>query len=277
MDLLIVPIILGLLAVVYGFVTSRQVLGSSAGNEKMQQIAGAIQEGAQAYLKRQYTTIGIVGVVVAIIVAIFLGPISAAGFVLGSILSGVAGFIGMNISVRSNVRTAAAAQSGLQQGLTMAFRAGAITGMLVAGLALLAISVFFWYLVSIAHYEVGGTDRTVRRWSVAGFEAATAAEPPTDAELDAAWDALAGQDAGPAYRALGLISRVAGPALEAMHARVERQLRPVPDDDLARLLLVERDTRFVGGFPIPVRQAVPAKAGEVHHVDVLHVAAFAQV
>ena len=147
MDLTLIAIGLGLLAVVYGFVTSRQVLGSSPGSEKMQQIAGAIQEGAQAYLKRQYTTIGIVGVVVAVIVAIFLGPISAAGFVLGAILSGVAGFIGMNISVRSNLRTAAAAQVGLQQGLTLAFRAGAITGMLVAGLALLAIAVFFYVLI----------------------------------------------------------------------------------------------------------------------------------
>src|SRR6187399_3603630 len=161
MDLTLIAIGLGLLAIVYGFVTSRQVLGSSAGNEKMQEIAAAIQEGAQAYLKRQYTTIGVVGVVVAVIVAVFLGPISAAGFVLGAILSGVAGFIGMNISVRSNVRTAAAAEVGLQQGLTLAFRAGAITGMLVAGLALLAIAVFYWYLIGPGGYTVGGEDRTV--------------------------------------------------------------------------------------------------------------------
>jgi K(+)-stimulated pyrophosphate-energized sodium pump len=147
MDLTLIAIGLGVLAIIYGFITSRQVLSSSPGNARMQEIAGAIQEGAQAYLKRQYTTIGVVGIVVAIIVAIFLGPISASGFVIGAILSGVAGFIGMNISVRSNLRTAAAAQVGLQQGLTLAFRAGAITGMLVAGLALLAISVFFYVLV----------------------------------------------------------------------------------------------------------------------------------
>ncbi|MEE4199447.1 sodium-translocating pyrophosphatase [Erythrobacter sp.] len=148
MDLILISIALGVLAVIYGAFTSRQVLSANAGNAKMQEIAGAIQEGAQAYLNRQYTTIGIVGVVAAVIVGLFLGVIPAVGFVIGAVLSGVAGYIGMNISVRSNVRTAAAAEKGLQQGLTIAFRAGAITGMLVAGLALLAIAVFFWVLVT---------------------------------------------------------------------------------------------------------------------------------
>ncbi|MEE4155132.1 MAG: sodium-translocating pyrophosphatase [Erythrobacter sp.] len=147
MELILISIGLGLLAIVYGLVTSRQVLGADPGNAKMQEIAGAIQEGAQAYLNRQYTTIGIVGVVVAVIVAVALGLIPAVGFVIGAVLSGVAGYIGMNISVRSNLRTAQAASKGLQEGLTLAFRAGAITGMLVAGLALLAIAVFFYVLV----------------------------------------------------------------------------------------------------------------------------------
>jgi K(+)-stimulated pyrophosphate-energized sodium pump len=143
-------IVCGLIAVLYGIVTSRQVLAASAGNEKMQDIASAIQEGARAYLGRQYRTIAIVGVVVAVLVAVFLGTISAVGFLLGAILSGAAGYIGMNISVKANVRTAEAARTSLQAGLTTAFRAGAVTGMLVAGLALLAIAVFFYYLTTIA-------------------------------------------------------------------------------------------------------------------------------
>jgi K(+)-stimulated pyrophosphate-energized sodium pump len=146
-NLLLISIGLGVVAIIYGIITSSQVLGASAGNARMQEIAAAIQEGAQAYLNRQYTTIAIVGVVVAAIVAFALGTTAAIGFVTGAVLSGVAGYIGMNISVRANVRTAEAASQGLQAGLTLAFRAGAITGMLVAGLALLAIAVFFYAMV----------------------------------------------------------------------------------------------------------------------------------
>ncbi|XAP76808.1 sodium-translocating pyrophosphatase [Citromicrobium bathyomarinum] len=158
MELVLVAIVLGLLAVVYGIITSRQVLGAGAGNEKMQEIAGAIQEGARAYLNRQYTTIAIVGVVVCVLVLLLLNWIAATGFVIGAVLSGAAGYIGMNISVKANVRTAAAAQSGLQQGLTLAFRAGAITGLLVAGLALLAIAGFFYFLAGALGFEANSRE-----------------------------------------------------------------------------------------------------------------------
>ena len=148
MNLTLIAIACGVIAVLYGILTSSQVLKASPGNQRMQDIAAAIQEGAKAYLGRQYTTIAIVGVVVAILVGLFLGLVPAIAFAVGAVLSGAAGYIGMNISVRANVRTAEAARTSLQGGLTTAFRSGAITGMLVAGLALLAIAGLFYAMVS---------------------------------------------------------------------------------------------------------------------------------
>jgi len=148
-DWLWFAIISGVVAIVYGIYASRSVLSRSAGNERMQEIARAIQEGASAYLNRQYRTIAIVGIVIAVLLLIVLGWKEAVGFLIGAILSGATGYIGMHISVRANVRTTEAARTGLAEGLAVSFRAGAVTGMLVAGLALISVAGYYAFLLGI--------------------------------------------------------------------------------------------------------------------------------
>ncbi|HEX2018829.1 MAG TPA: sodium-translocating pyrophosphatase [Aurantimonas sp.] len=149
----------GLLAIVYAIWATSSVLSADQGNARMREIAGAIREGAQAYLMRQYTTIAIVGAVVFVLTWLLLSLYAAVGFAIGAILSGLAGFIGMNVSVRANVRTAQAASRSLALGLSIAFKSGAITGMLVAGLALLGVTVYFY--VMTVQFDFAASDRAV--------------------------------------------------------------------------------------------------------------------
>src|SRR5882724_1886621 len=149
----VIVIACGILALLYGWVTSRQVLAADAGTARMQEIAAAVQEGARAYLNRQYTTIAIVGIVILIILGYILGWHVEVGFLIGSVLSGAAGYLGMNVSVRSNVRTAQAARSGLAAGLDIAFKAGAVTGMLVVGLGLLGAGCYYFILREVTPAE----------------------------------------------------------------------------------------------------------------------------
>ncbi len=158
-ELLWAVIACGIISIVYAVVTIQSVMAADAGNQKMQEIAGAIREGAQAYLNRQYTSVAIVGAIIFVAAFVVLGWQVAVGFVVGAVLSGAAGYIGMNVSVRANVRTAQAASTSLADGLSVAFKSGAVTGMLVAGLALLGVAGYYMFLTAGLGYQAA--DRAV--------------------------------------------------------------------------------------------------------------------
>ncbi|WP_107675368.1 sodium-translocating pyrophosphatase [Agrobacterium sp. LAD9] len=156
----VIPIVIlcGVLSVVYAVWTTKSVLDADQGNERMREIAGFIREGAQAYLTRQYLTIAVVGLIVAVLAWYLLSAMAAIGFLIGAVLSGAAGFVGMHVSVRANLRTAQAASHSLSAGLDIAFKSGAITGMLVAGLALLGVSIYYYILTSVMGHPAGSRE-----------------------------------------------------------------------------------------------------------------------
>ena len=152
-NILLLVILSGFIAILYGYITGKQILEADSGNKKMQEVAGAIQVGARAYLNRQYKTIAIVGLIVLVIISIAFSSLVGLGYFIGASLSGIAGYVGMLVSVQANVRTAEASRKSLSKGLSIAFKSGAVTGMLVAGLALLSISIYYYILLSFGVEE----------------------------------------------------------------------------------------------------------------------------